>query len=160
MTVYSVMLFLNDGKIKSRDGTIYDYKDGIFDSRTTDETFVRWSGQLTNKKTDELILDEQTIKHIWNRKHNGQYKYLGSVKEQIVFQPRTIKGILVVDLFIEKQSIPIEINTVAEIYDYERENGHKFQKYKMDCFRKLNLIPKGNWCSGIMQGIPRSLSMF
>lgn len=53
---------------------------------------------------------------------------------------------------MEKENLPINIDTIADIYDYNTQNGHKFQKYKMDCFNKLNLIPTGNWCSGIMEG--------
>ena len=147
------ILFLTDGKIISMDGEIYDYKDGIYDNRNGDDTFVRWSGQKKNDKTDNLVLKKDHI-HIWYRKKNNNYKYLGKVKEKLVFQPRNTQNILVVDLFIEKENLSININTEAEIYNYKTERGHKFQKYKMDCFKKLNLIPKGNWCSGIMEGIP------
>ena len=77
---------------------------------------------------------------------------MGKVKKKIIFQPRNNNNILVVDLFIEKENLPINIGTIANIYDYKTQNGHKFQKYKMDCFTKLNLIPSGNWCSGIMEG--------
>ena len=31
--------------IKSLDKLIYDYKDGIYDNRNNDDTFIRWSGQ-------------------------------------------------------------------------------------------------------------------
>ena len=145
------LLFVTNGIIKSKDGIIYDYKDGIYDNRNNNDTFVRWSGQKTNSKTDNLVLEKGDI-HIWHRKANNKYNYLGKVKKKIIFQPRNNSNILVVDLFIEKENLPINIGTIANIYDYKTQNGHKFQKYKMDCVTKLNLIPSGNWCSGIMEG--------
>ena len=136
----NTILFLNNGVVTASDGTRYDYKDGIYDNRNTYDTFVRWSGQLKNRTTDSLILDKQN------------YRYLGKVKEKLVFQPRDNDKILIVDLFIDTNNSVIPLNTKADIYDYKTNNGHKFMKFKMDCFTKLGLNPSGNWCSGIMIG--------
>ena len=44
--VNHIFLFLTDGiSYRATDGTIYDYKDGIYDNRNNDDTFIRWSGQ-------------------------------------------------------------------------------------------------------------------
>ena len=145
------VLFLTNGVITSSDGSIYDYKDGIYDNRNNNDTFVRWSGQKKNNITDNLVLEKEHI-HIWHRKNHNRYRYLGKVKKKIIFQLRDNQHILVVDLFIEKENLLINIGTLADKYNYNIENGHKFQKYKMDCFIKLNLTPSGNWCSGIMEG--------
>ena len=111
---------------------------------------------LNNQEcTNQITLQNPNIDiHIWHRKKRGKYKYLGKVKEKIIFQLRNDNNILVVDLFIEKNNLSIEINTEAPKYLYENfEGSHKFQKYKMNCFNLLNLKPVGNWCSGIMKGI-------
>tara|TARA_B100000795_G_C22789442_1_gene436174 strand:- start:575 stop:1039 length:465 start_codon:yes stop_codon:yes gene_type:complete len=152
MVVHTV-LFLTNGVITSNCGTNYDYKDGIYNNINNNDTFVRWSGQKKNNITDNLVLEKENI-HIWYRKTNNRYRYLGKVKKKIIFQRRDNQNILIVDLFIEKENLSLNIDILADTYNYKMENGHKFQKYKMDCFRKLNLIPNGNWCSGIMEGTP------
>ena len=148
----TVLFSTNGVNIKTNAGNIYDYKDGIYDGRNNGNTFVRYSGQKKQKATDNLILDRDII-HIWCRKHNGQFKYLGRVTTKRIIKPRDNENTLVVDLFVEKDELSLDYNTTAEVYNYEKEGGHKFQKYKMDCFRKLNLTPIGNWCSGIMEGV-------
>ncbi len=148
----TTVLFLTNGVIKSDSGYIYDYKDGIYDGRNNGITFVRWSGQERQKATDKLILNRDNI-HIWYRKQNEQFKYLGKVKTKQIMKPRNNTNVLVVDLYVEKDDLSLDYNTIADVYNYEREGGHKFQKYKMDCFKKLNLKPLGNWCSGIMEGV-------
>lgn len=66
------LLFLTNGIIISKDGIIYDYKDGIYDNRNNNNnTFVRWSGQKKNSLTDKLVLEKEDI-HIWYRKGNNK----------------------------------------------------------------------------------------
>tara|TARA_Y100000590_G_C15744805_1_gene1021564 strand:- start:6621 stop:7088 length:468 start_codon:yes stop_codon:yes gene_type:complete len=148
------ILFITNESVIGTNGNVYEYKDGIYNNRNNDETFIRWSGQIKNDGTDKLVLDRENI-HIWSRyNRKKQYKYEGKVKDKMIFKLRDDQNTLIIDLFIEKQNVPININSISEIYDYKNEGGHKFQKYKMDCFTKLNLKPEGNWCSGIMEGIP------
>ena len=40
-------------------GVVYDYKDGIYDNRINKETFIRWSGQLKNKSSDQFSRKKQ-----------------------------------------------------------------------------------------------------
>ena len=153
--VISTVLFITNRAIISKNGT-YDYKDGIYDNRNNrTDSFIRWSGQKKNSKTDNLVLEKEDI-HIWYRNKTNKYRYMGKVKKKILVQPRDNDNILIVDLFIEKDNLEINMDTIADIYDYETNKGHKFQKYKMDCFTKLNLIPTGDWCSGIMEGMYNS----
>lgn len=141
----------------SKNGIVYDYKDGIYDNRINQETFIRWSGQLNNKSSDKLVLDRSNI-HIWNREKGKNFKYLGKVKEKLVFQKRDSvdKKVLILDLFLESNISKyntLQIGTIAPIYDYKKNsNDHLFMKFKMECFNLLNLKPKGNWCCGIMEG--------
>jgi hypothetical protein len=148
------VLFLTNRAIHSKNGR-YDYKDRIYDNRNNSDSFVRWSGQKKNSKTDNLVLEKEDI-HIWYRNKIPKYRYMGKVKKKKLVQPRDNDNILIVDLFIEKDHLEINMETIADIYDYNTNKGHKFQKYKMDCFTKLNLIPIGNWCSGIMEGMYNS----
>ena len=85
--------------------------------------------------------------------NNNNYRYIGKVKRNLIYQTRDDENILIVDLFIDYNNSPIKIDTEAKIYDYKNNNGHKFMKYKMDCFTKLKQTPSGNWCSGIMEGV-------
>ena len=47
----TTLLFLTNG-------IIYDYKDGIYDNRNNNNTFIRWSGQKKNSLTDKLVLEK------------------------------------------------------------------------------------------------------
>ena len=148
------ILFITNGSIQSTNGIKYNYHDGIYNNIINGDLFIRWSGQKKNSSTDTLILDRSNI-HIWYRdkKDSNQYKYYGKVKNKEIYNTRDNENNLVVDLFIDKVNINIDFGTLADIYDYESNHQHKFTKYKMDCFNKLNLKPIGNWCSGIMEGI-------
>jgi len=164
------VLFLTRDTIKFSEEMEYNYEDSILTEFWTGETFVNWSGQKRNSITDNLVLNDQTCNkktmqdpkrdiHIWYRKkRNDKYKYLGKVKEKKIIQSRTNRDILVVRLFMEQNNLPIKFNTEAETFDYEYEGGHKFQKYKQECFNLLKLEPMGNWCSGIMEGISKKKS--
>ena len=114
---------------------------------------IEWEGQ-SNNKLDYLILDNDKSIYIFYRKKNlSEYFYLSKVKYKKIITQRTETQKLKVKFTMEKISWPLDSNPMIEIYDYENEGGHSAQKYKMNCFNKLNLIPKGNWQSGIMEGI-------
>ena len=146
------ILFITNNVMKMNNNT-YDYKDGIYNNITNNETYIRWSGQKKNKSTDKLILNKDNI-HIWYRSSKrNKYEYYGKVKNKNIVKHRKNDDNLIVDLFVEKVDLPILYGTIADEYDYINNDDHQFTKYKMDCFQKLHLIPKGNWCSGIMEGI-------
>ena len=148
----NIILFSNDEEITSSSGEVYDYKDHIYKNQQGNG-FMRWKAPKKNTAYDQHILTNNNI-HIWHRSKNGcPYKYLGKVNNKKIYQERRDEQLMIVDLYFDTKNSTIPLYTVSEIYDYRANDTHKFTKYKMDCFTKLNLRPKGNWCSGIMEGI-------
>ena len=133
--------------------TTGEYEDELtYDNNNV--TGIKWCGQKKTDRWDNLVLENNNTIHIWYRENSRQFKYLGEVIKKDIIQRRdTInEKILKIEFSIKRDSLIIPVNTLANCEERIWGDGVR-NCYKRDCFRKLNMRPKGkgNMCNGIIE---------
>lgn len=143
------LLFITNGVQEYNGGEVYNYNDGIYKNILNNEYLVIWNGQKKGRQ-DKLVEDRENI-HIWFRENKRlQFCYLGKVNNKLILNHRNEENLLQIQFKVDTENCQINSGTLAD----DLGKGSSYQRFKKDCFVKLNLHPVDNYyASGIKEGI-------